>query len=136
MNKIRKAFLERVKQIVKLKSDENCKQVEAHEIFTWFKGDMRRAEAEDALKGKLVGSFIIRRSETIDRNLVLTVKVPLYANSNLVSHYLVTYKNKKYSLKGMKSEFTSLIELVSYYAKNRETLPVLLDLTSSSEISN
>lgn len=97
--------------------------------YKWLKENMSRNEAESYLKDKLVGTFIVRKSETHLKSYVLSVKVPIYANSTTYSHYLIECKKrKKYSLKGIDQKFSNVNRLVKYYSKNRDILPVLLNL--------
>jgi hypothetical protein len=97
--------------------------------YEWFKENVTRCEAESYLKNKKFGTFIVRKSETHSKSYVLSVKVPIYANSTNCSHYLIECnKRKKYSLKGVNVKFSSVNNIIQYYSKNRDTLPVLLDL--------
>ena len=95
----------------------------------WYKKNFKRDESEKYLKGKPFGAFVIRQSESVKNSYVLSVKVPIYINKSMISHYLILKGNdNKYVLEGIDRKFTSLTHLVNYFSFLRDALPVMLNI--------
>lgn len=94
----------------------------------WYKENFGRYEAENYLNNFNVGGFVVRKSESIKNAYVLSVKVPIYINTNLVNHYIIIRKKNVVKIKGKEQkEFKNIQELINYCSINRNVLPVQLD---------
>jgi hypothetical protein len=109
----------------------------------WYKSDYNREQAENYLLAHEIGTFVIRKSETIQDCHVLSVKVPKYINASEISHYLIVkskstslsslHQAKKssksvYSVRGYNKEFSDLKSLVTHCSFMRDIIPVTLNL--------
>jgi len=110
----------------------------------WYKSDYNREQAENYLLEHEIGTFVIRKSETIQECHVLSVKVPKYVNVSEISHYLIVKskstslsslhqaksKSSKsvYSVRGYNKEFSDLKSLVTHCSFMRDIIPVTLNL--------
>lgn len=82
------------------------------QIPGWFKEDASRSAAEDMLKFKTVGEFLIRGCQTSPGDFSISVK-----HENDVQHFRVMRDNKaQYFL--WQEKFTSLNKLVEFYKSN------------------
>ncbi|XP_005740026.1 GRB2-related adapter protein 2a isoform X2 [Maylandia zebra] len=82
------------------------------QIPGWFKEDASRSAAEDILKSKTVGEFLIRGCQTSLGDFSISVK-----HENDVQHFRVMRDNKgQYFL--WQEKFTSLNKLVEFYKTN------------------
>ena len=111
-----------------------------YEQEQWYKLSYNREQAEIFLYSKDIGTFVIRKSETIQDSHVLSVKVPKYINPSEISHYLITkskstsFQSKKSSSKmvfmvrGYAKEFPDLKSLVTHCSFMRDIIPVTLSL--------
>lgn len=96
---------------------------------SWFKERMSREEAENILKRKEIGVFIIRESESIKDCFVLSVKVPKFLNSTQVAHYLIVKSKRGFCVRGFQNkEFSDLKSLVTHCSYMRDMLPIQLNL--------
>lgn len=97
----------------------------------WYRDSYNRVQAEEYLKMKEIGVFVVRRSESYQDSFVLSVKVPRFVNLSLVSHYLVV-KNAQtgtYCVRGFETkQFADLTALVTHCSLMRDVLPVILNL--------
>ena len=99
----------------------------------WFKPNYSRKEADEFLRDKLIGVFVLRASETIQDCFVLSVKVPKYMNKLEVNHYLVVpatspvFKQGGYKIKGSNKEFSDMNSLITHCSLIRGELPILLN---------
>ena len=106
----------------------------------WYKSDYNREQAESYLQATEIGTFVVRKSETIQDCHVLSVKVPKYVNPSEISHYLIikakstSFHAKKissksvYSVRGYDKEFSDLKSLVTHCSFMRDIIPVTLNL--------
>lgn len=105
----------------------------------WYKSSFNREQAESFLSETEIGTFVMRKSETIQDCHVLSVKVPKYVNQTEFSHYLIvkskpfsTQLKKKhasaYSVRGYAKEFSDLTSLVTHCSFMRDIIPVTLNL--------
>lgn len=101
--------------------DETCSNL-------WFKASLNREQAEAYILPNEIGTFVIRKSESILDCHVLSVKVPKYVNITEISHYLIVKSKRGYSVRGFSKEFNDLKSLVTHCAFMRDMLPVLLNL--------
>ncbi|XP_030591685.1 GRB2-related adapter protein 2a [Archocentrus centrarchus] len=82
------------------------------QIPGWFKEDASRSAAEELLKSKSVGEFLIRGCQTSPGDFSISVK-----HENDVQHFRVMRDNKsQYFL--WQEKFTSLNKLVEFYKAN------------------
>ncbi len=97
----------------------------------WFKSNFNREEAEDYLRDKEIGVFVIRESETILDCYVLSVKCSKYIHytgKNEISNYIIVKSNDGFIIRGNQKRFNDLISLVTHCSVMRDMLPVLLNL--------
>ena len=107
----------------------------------WYKCNFNRNQAENFLADTDIGTFVMRKSETIQDCLCLSVKVPKYINVTEISHYLIvqsksTRNHNTYSVRGYSKEFSDLDSLVTHCSVMRDILPVTLNLDFYREKSN
>lgn len=97
----------------------------------WFKNSFSREQAEDYLRDKEIGTFIIRESETILDCFVLSVKCSKYIHhtgKNEISNYIIIKSSDGFIIRGNSKRFHGLISLVTHCSVMRDILPVLLNL--------
>ena len=97
----------------------------------WFKTEFTREDAEEYLKDKEIGVFVIRESETILDCYVLSVKCSKYIHytgANEISNYLIIKSADGFIIRGNKKKFNDLVSLVTHCSLMRDMLPVLLNL--------
>lgn len=79
-----------------------------------------------------IGSFLIRFSNSCKNCFALSIRVPYFANTSGVAHYLIIRNQNGYKLKGVDKEFKTLRSLVTHYSVMQEILPVTLNIYSST----
>lgn len=80
----------------------------------WSHEKASRASADNTIKGKEAGSFLIRPSIRVPGDLVLTVSEP-----PKVKHYLITCRNDNKYFRIGDQVFTSIPELLTFYSRHR-----------------
>lgn len=112
--------------------DQRVKEIEINNL--WLRENLSREEAENILLKKEIGFFLVRKSETVQQNFVLSVRVPKFINMNLVAHYLIVKSKSGYCLRGFESkEFSDLKSLVTHCSYLRDMLPIQINLEYYNE---
>ncbi|XP_067932204.1 tyrosine-protein kinase CSK-like isoform X2 [Watersipora subatra] len=83
----------------------------------WFHGKMKREEAEDILKPRQTGLFLVRESNNFPGDYTLCV----VSEENTVEHYHILYENNKLTLDN-EVYFENLIPLVEHYLNDADGL--------------
>lgn len=83
----------------------------------WFQPDLSRKDAEERLHVHCKGTFVFRRSETVqavyygaDRLLSMSLNT-----NHGIKHFIVIYKNCIWMLVGKQYRFKNLGELIMYF---------------------
>ncbi|PAV83182.1 hypothetical protein WR25_16571 [Diploscapter pachys] len=72
------------------------------------------------------GAFVVRYSESKQRCLALSLRVPFTHNASGISHYLIVRDEKGFRFKSMQKHFSSLQMLITHHSVKQEQLPVTL----------
>ena len=94
----------------------------------WYHDKASRSGADQIIKDKEAGTFLIRPSIRVPGDLVLTVSEP-----PKVKHYLITCRNDQKYYRIGDQVFTSMPELLTFYSRHRldtSTLIYPIPLTS------
>ena len=94
----------------------------------WYKPQFTREQAEEYLRTKQIGIFVVRKSETNKSCHVLSVKVPKYLNIAQVSHYLIMQSKVGYAIKGLNKQFEDIRSLITHCSYMRDMIPIMLNL--------
>ncbi len=92
---------------------------------------MSREGAEDYLRDKEIGVFLVRESTTILDCYVLSVKCSKYLHytgKNEISNYIIIKSAEGFVIRGQTKRFNDLVSLVTHCSVMRDMLPVLLNL--------
>lgn len=95
----------------------------------WYHDKASRSAADQIIKNKEAGTFLIRPSIRVPGDLVLTVSEP-----PKVKHYLITCRNDQKYFRIGDQVFTSMPELLTFYSRHRldtSTLIYPIPLTSN-----
>ncbi|RNA43646.1 tensin-4-like isoform X1 [Brachionus plicatilis] len=119
-----KTIIQKLK--LKFKKFETFENLEEHK---WFMPQLNRHSAEEFLKDKQIGVFIIRESESIQQALVLSVKVPTYINSSQFCHYVIMQSKNGVWVRGIEKKiFKNLDQFITFCSNSRDIIPVKLDV--------
>jgi len=92
---------------------------------------LSREGAEDYLRDKEIGVFLVRESTTILDCYVLSVKCSKYLHytgKNEISNYIIIKSAEGFVIRGQTKRFNDLVSLVTHCSVMRDMLPVLLNL--------
>ena len=75
-----------------------------------------------------MGSFVIRKSQSLVGTLVLTVKIPSTVKATGFANFLVEAVEGSYGLKEFTQRFKTLTDLIVHYATHQQDIPLKLNL--------
>jgi hypothetical protein len=108
------------------KNSNNYNDIHCFNGENWFEPYLSREHVNNRLLCQETGSFIIRLSRTCRNCFALSIRVPYFANSTGIAHYLIIKNRNGFKLKGVDKEFKTLKALVTHYSVMQEILPVTL----------
>ena len=93
--------------------------------FSWYFGDIKRAEAVKELmtRGTPTGTFLVRESKSTQGNFALSVRV-----GDSVSHYKIRNIDRISYYISTQVSFSSLYELVQHYSRDAHGLKCTLNI--------
>ena len=93
--------------------------------FSWYFGDIKRAEAVKELmtRGTPTGTFLVRESKSTQGNFALSVRV-----GDSVSHYKIRNIDRISYYISTQVSFSSLYELVQHYSRDAHGLKSTLNI--------
>eukprot|EP00039_Didymoeca_costata_P026905 m.16951 g.16951 ORF g.16951 m.16951 type:complete len:888 (+) comp5856_c0_seq1:231-2894(+) len=86
----------------------------------WLKTEVSRTDAEEALKGKRDGCFLVRRSKTDPGSYAISLSL-----NGSVQHHIIRHNNDRMVTKSGRP-ISNLEELIAYYKNYSDGLPCLL----------
>ena len=101
---------------------ESASETTNLEEYSWFHGNISRAEAERRLDGCIPGSYLVRESQSQPGKYSISLR-----DATRTQHYLI-YKDSVISkwFISPKKRFNNLPELVAHYSKDADGLSTLL----------
>lgn len=106
------------------------KNVPADELSSaiWYQEDMQRDIAMSVLAKEPLGSFMVRKSETLLGTLALSVRVPTSFHPLGITHYIIHQLQEGYQIKGFPKVHPTLTALITHHSIMPELLPVPLNI--------
>ncbi|XP_065192958.1 crk-like protein isoform X2 [Sycon ciliatum] len=101
--------------------------MQRYDQYPWYHGKLDRQRAEDVLRNKRTGTYLVRDSSTIPGDYVLSVRENASLGA-LYSHYIINHRGNLYIIGDQ--TFMSLPEVIEFYHDH------YLDTTVLTEIAD